>query len=149
LKYDFFKIIKNRLSGFFFYETITLSFIGMLFCFLSCAQCLPKQKFWDSLNAIKENAALLSSQKLEFVCKLKQRFEACNSEKDSVYAKILHTIGVYEYLSNNDYKKAIIYTLGSLKLIRQTALEVLKFQQLPVILILEFIIALCQFLIGL
>jgi len=116
LKYDFFKIIKNRLSGFFFYETITLSFIGMLFCFLSCAQCLPKQKFWDSLNAIKENAALLSSQKLEFVCKLKQRFEACNSEKDSVYAKILHTIGVYEYLSNNDYKKAIIYTLGSLKI---------------------------------
>lgn len=88
-----------------------ISFISILcilpiFCF---AQCITSQMVWDSLAAIEKNI-LKNDEKVQVLFNLKTISERCKLPLDSVYAKILHQIGICE-LNNKNYNAAIGFTL--------------------------------------
>ena len=70
---------------------------------------------WDTILHIEADAMPVD-QKLQSLYKLKNIFEDCKLSKDSVYARLLHRIGLYEYTANKSYTKAIYLTKESIRI---------------------------------
>jgi tetratricopeptide (TPR) repeat protein len=95
-----------------------LFLLGFMFVFINVfinsvqlnAQCLQPPELYQKLLAI-ETANESDESKLQQANALKNQFEKCAFEKDSVYARILHKIGVYQYYSANQINQAIQNTL--------------------------------------
>jgi tetratricopeptide (TPR) repeat protein len=74
------------------------------------AQCATPKEIYQKLLGI-ENADLADELRLRQANALRTRFEKCGFERDSVYARLLHKIGVYEYNSTQQINEAIQNTL--------------------------------------
>ena len=80
--------------------------------FLLCIACYSQQRFIaESFAAIEHNAAFSAKQKLSRLYQLKTRADSAGFTKDTVYAKILGSIGLYEFLESSNYNAAILHTL--------------------------------------
>jgi CHAT domain-containing protein/tetratricopeptide (TPR) repeat protein len=87
-----------------------------LFSGRPAAQCPLPQQVWDSLLRIEAapEAARPAAQKLKQVLALKATMDECRLPKDSVYARILHRIGLYQYHSTRELNQSIRNTLESI-----------------------------------
>lgn len=75
------------------------------------AQC-TSIAFLNKIIAIENDTVKSIESKLRKTIELKENANTCQIPKDSVYARILHRIGVFEYKIGN-YNRAIINTLQS------------------------------------
>jgi CHAT domain-containing protein/tetratricopeptide (TPR) repeat protein len=71
---------------------------------------------WDSLLHIEQvpAARMSQQQKLAFVLSLRQEFEQGSFPEDSVYARLLHRIAVYQYYTTREYGLCVENTLHSI-----------------------------------
>lgn len=96
----------------------TLAFL--LVCTLSAgiAKGQSAHAIWDSLLHIEDMPANLmpQQQKLQLVLSLRQQFEQAHLPEDSVYARLLHRIAVYQYKTTREFNKCIDNTLRSLRI---------------------------------
>jgi len=69
---------------------------------------------WDSLLHIEQAPALNQQQKLTLVTRLREAFEKAGYPEDSVYARILHRIAVYQYYTTKEYGSCITNTLHAI-----------------------------------
>ncbi len=65
------------------------------------SQCLSRQAVWDSVLAIEKKLQTSLPERKKELLSLKNTFEACGLEKDSVYARLLHRLAAVSY-QNND-----------------------------------------------
>lgn len=61
--------------------------------------------------AIEGNAAFSNADKLKQLLRLSEDVRKGGLDWDTLQSKIYHRLGLYEYLANNDYEKAVVYTL--------------------------------------
>ena len=80
------------------------------------AQCLDNHDAWSALTVIEKDPDLSAFQKLERLYNLKNAFNKCNLEQDSVYSEILLRIGVFEIRANRNYNKGFDYIEASLRI---------------------------------
>ncbi|MEX6688128.1 CHAT domain-containing protein [Danxiaibacter flavus] len=73
---------------------------------------------WDRLLQTEKDTTLSIAQKIQIVYELKNNFEKLKRDPDSVYARILHRIGLYEYLLNKEIPNnvCIAYTLSAVSI---------------------------------
>lgn len=90
-----------------------------IFCFSIAgrvpAQCLSHNQFRDSLLNI-ENSNFTSEIKLQHLDSLRIQYEKCGYEKDSVYARMLHKTGLWEYSAMSSIEEAITNTLAAVRI---------------------------------
>ena len=81
-------------------------------------QCRLSTDIWDQLRLIENSQELAVRPKIVLVRNLKTEFENCKLPADSVYARILHRIALYEYLINNNNPTAVSieYTLRAMRI---------------------------------
>src|SRR5690348_15268797 len=84
---------------------ISLGFIAQVLSLSISAQCLTHQQFWDSTIAI-ENSPNNIDRKLKTLFQLKEQYRHCKMEQDSVFARMLHRIGAFQY-QQGQYADAI------------------------------------------
>lgn len=94
-----------------FYKKISLLFFSVIICLISLGQCPSSQVIWDSINNLTKNNLLVESKKLSLLYNLKKISDDCELPKDSVYAKLLSKIGVYEYYVTKNYDSSIKLTI--------------------------------------
>ncbi|WP_177191836.1 CHAT domain-containing protein [Parafilimonas terrae] len=88
-------------------------------CILSfnvSAQCLTKGEIQSKASQIEEDEKLNDAKKLEQFYLLKQLWDKCKIQPDSVYSNILLKIGYYEVRINRDFDIGINFTKASLKI---------------------------------
>jgi tetratricopeptide (TPR) repeat protein len=73
---------------------------------------------WDSLLHVEQAppTRMSQQQKLALVLSLRQAFENEKFPEDSVYARILHRIAVYQYNTTKEYNKCVENTLHALRI---------------------------------
>ncbi len=96
-------------------KKISLTLIGLIFLFSVSAQCPTNIEINKNIEATLKNSLLSGGSKLQLFYELKKQTDQCKLTKDSVYAKLLYILGLYEYISNKNYSKSIEYTLESIK----------------------------------
>jgi len=89
--------------------SILFSLIICLGAIQTCAQCSTPTEIYKKLLVL-EDAGESYSVKLRQANALRAQFEKCAFEKDSVYARLLHRIGVYQY-NSGEINDAIENTL--------------------------------------
>ena len=97
-------------------KLITLSCAAISLCLSCFAQNYQSQPVFDSVTAIENNRSLTSLQKLSLYYKWKKKWEFLKLPKDSVFAGILHKIGLFEFSVNKNYNAAILYTTESINI---------------------------------
>lgn len=102
----FVQVFKNCPVMKFFFCLIT----ALCIIFTCSAQ---KKSISDSLQFIDKNEILTATQKLVQIYRLKKTAESSIPPGDTLYAKILNTAGLYEFLANTDYNAAIKLTLAA------------------------------------
>ena len=70
----------------------------------------------DSLLHIEKNPALTQQQKLALVTRLRDDFEKARYPEDSIYARLLHRIAVYQYYTTKEYGSCVTNTLRSIRI---------------------------------
>jgi len=85
---------------------------------LTCAihaQCPTEAELWTSLIRIEgaPDSVLSKQQRLKEALQLKATAETCHLTGDSVYARILHRVGVYQYSTSHELNSSIRNTLQS------------------------------------
>src|SRR5687767_12266628 len=105
---------KRRLYQFF----KALFFIVLNFQASAIGQCRKSADLWDQLRLIENSKEYNIDGKLILVLKLKEEFDLCKLPLDSVYARMLHRIALYDYQSNNSSptKRSISYTLDAIQI---------------------------------
>ncbi len=98
-----------------FKKNMSLCIIAWAFYIAGFAQCPTSQFMWDSLLHVETNEESVD-KKLEDLYKLKKKFDDCKLPHDSVYARLLHRIGLYEYTANKSFTKAIDFTKESVRI---------------------------------
>jgi tetratricopeptide (TPR) repeat protein len=98
----------------FFSRAVFLASLLLLYKLTCFSQCLTNHQFYQKLIEA-EQSSLSFTDKFKQVRNLQKRFEQCGLNKDSVYARILHRIGVLEY-SRGNLNSAINYTVQSVNL---------------------------------
>ncbi|MDB5248412.1 MAG: hypothetical protein JWQ40_2806 [Segetibacter sp.] len=100
--------------------TISLGIVTWAYCFFAFGQYGSNTAVWNQLMSIEKDTSLSTQQKLNEVLWLKKQFEDHKLRADSVYARILHRIGLFEYLLNNEVatKGSINFTLAAIKINR-------------------------------
>jgi CHAT domain-containing protein/tetratricopeptide (TPR) repeat protein len=95
-----------------FGKTTSLGIIAWAFCFYCIGQPTVSTAVWKKLISIEKDTSLSYDQRLQQVFILKKQFEDSKLPLDSVYARILHRVGLYEYILNNlvATKDAILLT---------------------------------------
>lgn len=89
----------------FFVRSICLGFfLGIVI--LSKAGCPGSGAIWKQLLNIEAGTQPVE-KKFQEVISLQQQFISCNYPKDSVYARILHRLGVYQYQLKKDLNSCI------------------------------------------
>ncbi len=66
------------------------------------AQCPNGKDSWDKILGIENDAVTPIGQKLEQLYTLQKEYRTCGQARDSVYARLLHRIGTYEYTVNKN-----------------------------------------------
>jgi CHAT domain-containing protein len=101
-----------------FSKTISLGIIAWAFCFYCPGQYSQHITVWNQLIGIEKDTSLSYEEKLPKLFILKKQFENSRMIEDSVYARILHRIGLYEYLLNNEVatKNAISFTQAAIRI---------------------------------
>ena len=97
---------------------ISLGIIAWVFCFYSFSQYQSDTTIWAKLISIEKDTSLSNKKKVNKIFILKKEFEDRKLVKDSVYARILHKAGLYEYFSNGEVatNDAIIFTLAAIRI---------------------------------
>jgi tetratricopeptide (TPR) repeat protein len=98
------------------YKFLCLGFIAWAFVLFGYSACPTSKQIWDELLLI-EQSDLPAKEKLQKVLLLERQSVQCKLPKDSVYARVLHRLGVLSFISN-DMNSAINYTLQSTKINR-------------------------------
>ena len=93
-----------------------LYFTGQVVCAPVRSQCPTGPQLWTKLIGIETDTILSQEQKLKEVFVLKKTFEDCRLARDSVYARILHRIGVFQYNTTRELDKSIRNTLESVSI---------------------------------
>ncbi len=89
------------------------------FVFLRLAspgQGLSNVEIWQDISNLDTNRSLGPAGKLKLLYELKKKSEALRLPRDSVYARLLHKIGVYEFFANRKYNVALLLTLKALRI---------------------------------
>ena len=71
---------------------------------------------WDSLLHIEQAQTLSQQQKLALVIPLRAAFEKAGYPRDSVYARLLHRIAVFQYYTTKAYDSCIANTLEAIRI---------------------------------
>lgn len=79
---------------------LSLGIIAWAFCLYANGQCPAKRAVWDKLLSIEAETPV-SVKNLKQVITLRKQFENCRLDEDSVYARLLHKEGLFEYQLNN------------------------------------------------
>jgi tetratricopeptide (TPR) repeat protein len=74
-------------------------------------QGLSNDSIWRGLATLNSNPALPASEKLRLLMEWKKRSDDLHLPQDSVYARLLHVIGLYEVNLNKDYTAALLSTI--------------------------------------
>lgn len=99
-------------------KCLGLGIITWAFCYCCFGQYPSDTTIWKKLIDIEKDTSLSIEKKLPMVLKLKKLFEDQKIAEDSVYARILHRIGVYEFLRNHNVatNKAINFTIAAVRI---------------------------------
>lgn len=74
----------------------SLALTGLLSYASVLGQCPTAPQLWDKLITIERDPVMSIEQRLKEVMSLKATFEDCGLPPDSVYARILHRLGVFQ-----------------------------------------------------
>lgn len=77
---------------------------------------LTPMVIWDSLLHIEQAQGLSQQQKLALVLPLRVAFEKGGYVRDSVYARLLHRIAVFEYYTTKAYDSCIANNLEAIRI---------------------------------
>ncbi len=77
---------------------------------------LTPTAIWDSLLHIEQTQSLSPQQKLALVIPLRSAFEKAGYPRDSVYARLLHRIAVFQYNTTKAYDSCIANTLQAIRI---------------------------------
>ncbi len=95
---------------------IILSVFVSSFVWLSApGQSFTSATVRDNLASLDTNRSLGVAGKLNRLYEWKKKSEASRLPQDSVYARLLHRIGVYEWFANKNYNQALSYTFDALR----------------------------------
>src|SRR4051812_43519227 len=99
-------------------KTASLGFIAWAFCYYSIGQPTTSTTIWKNLINIENDTTLSYNQKLQQLLILKKQFENHQLPPDSVYARTLHKIGLYDYKINNDIatKNGVLFTQAAIRI---------------------------------
>jgi CHAT domain-containing protein/tetratricopeptide (TPR) repeat protein len=112
--------------SFFYYLTtrIYLLLLFFLFYFRGYSQCKTSAQIWNEL-LIAEKSDSGDKEKLKKVLQLQKQILDCKLPYDSVYARILHRLGVLQYYATGELNSAISNTLLSIEINRSNRKNVL------------------------
>ncbi len=105
---------KNRKSRPGFFHPSACACFFLLLSLTAKAQCFTSLQYYDQLAAFEKSGAP-NPVKLEQVLTLSQKFRKCGLPEDSVYARMMHRIGVLESLENN-LSEAVRYTREAIRI---------------------------------
>lgn len=99
-------------------RTCTLMIVKQCFCCAAglwlCLSCYSQQRLVaERISSIEHDPALSAQQKLSGLYRVKAQYDSSGFVKDTVYAKMLGSIGLYEFIANNNYDAAIQHTLSA------------------------------------
>lgn len=99
-------------------KSISLGIIAWAFCFYCFGQSASSALIWSKLKGIEEDTSLSVKEKLPLVLALKRQFEDQHLAVDSVYARILHRLGLFAVKLNNEVptSEAINLTQASVRI---------------------------------
>ena len=84
---------------------------------MSCpAQNISNASIWRDLMSLDTNHTLSPAGKLQVLYEWKKRAETADLPKDSVYARLLHKLGFYEFTAAKRYTTALLLTLQALRI---------------------------------
>jgi len=95
-------------------KNLCLFIIIIVICCKSNAQCLTNKQVWDDIISVEDSPKSFD-EKIAELTLLKNKFDHCDLEKDSVYARLLHRIGALYYQEHN-YNDAIGYINRALEI---------------------------------
>ena len=79
-----------------------------------CIACYSQQHLMaERISSIEHNPEFSAEQKLSHLYRVKAQYDSSGFIKDTVYAKMLGSIGLYEFVANNNYDAAIQHTLSA------------------------------------
>src|SRR4051812_5971112 len=102
-------MLKEKKIFFFALNIISITFLFTV-SFLGKAQCVSNEDIWKKLIEIENDQSSYFTKKLDQLYYFKRKFSECSLLKDSVYARLLHRIGSYEYGQNRALNIAIELT---------------------------------------
>jgi len=88
----------------------------VLATFASPGQRLSNTLLWKNLAGLDTNRVLSVAAKLQLLYEWKRESEAEGLPQDSVFARLLHKTGVYEFYSSKNYNKALAVTMQALRI---------------------------------
>lgn len=99
-------------------KSISPGVIAWALCFCSYAQSSSNTPIYSKLISIEGDTSLSDSEKTLLFLAFKKQFEDQHLALDSVYARILHKLGVFEYLMNNRKAtdKALDFTVAAIRI---------------------------------
>ena len=80
------------------------------------AQSFSNEQILKNLSDLDRNDHLTNGEKLLLLYDWKKKSEENHLPQDSAYAKLLHRIGVFEFLVNKNYNTAMSFTLRALQI---------------------------------
>src|ERR1700753_1991135 len=78
-------------------------------------QRMSNQLLLQNMAALDNNSVLPASEKLSQLYVWKRQSESLDLPRDSVYARLLHKIGVLEFFVTRNYGTALQLTISSLR----------------------------------
>jgi tetratricopeptide (TPR) repeat protein len=94
-----------------------IAVIALALAHLACpGQQLSNASIWKSLVSLDTNQVLPAAGKLQLLYEWKKESEALRLPQDSVYARLLHKIGVYEFYARRNYYTALVMTMQALRI---------------------------------
>lgn len=91
--------------------------MSVVFAWLSCpAQEISHESIRQGLLSIDTNQRLTQKDKLQLLYAWKRQADAQRLPQDSVYARLLHKIGIYEFYVTHRYTIALDLTLQALRI---------------------------------
>ncbi len=105
----------KQCSRFTFKKLLCLSVIALAFVWYGIAQCPTSAQLWNRLLAIEKSDAD-NKEKLQQVLQLQKQIQQCKLPEDSVYARILHRLGVLQYYTTGELNACIANTTRAIQI---------------------------------
>ncbi len=100
----------------FFLKKIVVFLVLQACCFKVFTQCSSSQSLYDKLIKVEADDNLDFIEKVKAVTVLRHIFDSCSWKKDSVYARMLHKLAVWEFYGNDNFQKAVAYTQQAIRI---------------------------------